>query len=56
MPNTLIRMGVINEPAPMPVSPTRSPTTSPAAIIPTLMSISVLPPGRVLDSPEVPLV
>src|SRR3954451_13791867 len=46
MPNTLIRIGVISEPAPMPVSPTRRPTASPAAIIPVLMSMWQNPPFR----------
>ncbi len=37
MPNTVIRSGVIREPAPMPVNPTRSPTASPANISPTFI-------------------
>src|SRR6478609_2365007 len=43
MPNTVIRIGVISDPAPMPVAPTSMPTASPAAIIPVLMSICCAP-------------
>src|SRR5262245_22919214 len=45
MPKMLIRMGVISDPAPIPVKPTSVPTTSPARISPGSMSIrSPFPP------------
>ena len=37
IPKKVIRIGVIREPAPMPVSPTRRPTVSPANISPTFI-------------------